>query len=202
MVDCRLRPTLSVHETRHERERLRGAGQQSAVRSRLRACRRHERDFGRAVQPASTCLHRPRGRASATRRCFDILDSYIRLPHLLLSHLCDRQRFAGAWSTPTNGAATIWTRRLASIKPGITTADVVKLWPKAEEFGFPDEEAAFPLQYGHGVGFSIWEKPTCSRLVSPDHPEVIEEGMAFALETFWPALRRLVRVSTSKKQWW
>ena len=74
-----------------------------------------------------------------------------------------------------------------AIKPGVTTADVVKLWPKAEEFGFPDEEAAFALQYGHGVGLSIWEKPIFSRLVSLDHPEVIQEGMVFALETFWPA---------------
>ena len=74
-----------------------------------------------------------------------------------------------------------------AIKPGVTTADVVKLWPKAEEFGFPDEEAAFALQYGHGVGLSIWEKPIFSRLVSLEHPEMIEEGMVFALETFWPA---------------
>ena len=36
-------------------------------------------------------------------------------------------------------------------------------------------------------GLSIWEKPIFSRLVSFDHPEVIEEGMVFALETFWPA---------------
>ncbi len=69
----------------------------------------------------------------------------------------------------------------------MTTADVVKLWPKATEFGFPNEEAAFALQYGHGVGLAIWEKPVFSRLVSLDHPEVIEEGMVFALETFWPA---------------
>lgn len=74
-----------------------------------------------------------------------------------------------------------------AIKPGVTTADIVSLWPKATEFGFPDEEAAFALQYGHGVGLSIWEKPIFSRLVSLDHPEVIEEGMVFALETFWPA---------------
>jgi Xaa-Pro aminopeptidase len=74
-----------------------------------------------------------------------------------------------------------------AIKPGVTTADVVRLWPKAQEFGFPDEEAAFALQYGHGVGLSIWEKPIFSRLVSLDHPEVIQEGMVFALETFWPA---------------
>ena len=74
-----------------------------------------------------------------------------------------------------------------AIKPGVTTAEIAKLWPKAEEFGFPNEEAAFALQYGHGVGLSIWEKPIFSRLVSLDHPEVIEEGMVFALETFWPA---------------
>lgn len=74
-----------------------------------------------------------------------------------------------------------------AIKPGVTTTEIVKLWPKAEEFGFPNEEAAFALQYGHGVGLAIWEKPIFSRLVSLDHPEVIEEGMVFALETFWPA---------------
>jgi Xaa-Pro aminopeptidase len=76
---------------------------------------------------------------------------------------------------------------ISLVKPGITTADVVKLWPKAEEFGFANEEAAFALQYGHGVGLSIWEKPIFSRMVSLDHPEVIEEGMVFALETYWPA---------------
>ncbi|HET7005967.1 MAG TPA: Xaa-Pro peptidase family protein [Candidatus Binatia bacterium] len=76
---------------------------------------------------------------------------------------------------------------ISIVKPGITTADVVKLWPKAQEFGFANEEAAFALQYGHGVGLSIWEKPIFSRLVSLDHPEVIEEGMVFALETYWPA---------------
>ena len=47
---------------------------------------------------------------------------------------------------------------ISIVKPGITTADVVKLWPRAQEFGFANEEAAFALQYGHGVGLSIWEK--------------------------------------------
>jgi Xaa-Pro aminopeptidase len=76
---------------------------------------------------------------------------------------------------------------ISIVKPGTTTADVVELWPTAQEFGFPDEEAAFALQYGHGVGLAIWEKPIFSRLVSLDHPEVLEEGMVFALETYWPA---------------
>lgn len=81
----------------------------------------------------------------------------------------------------------ILDRAIAMIRPGVTTAEVVETFPKAEEFGFPDEEAAFALQYGHGVGLSIWEKPVFSRLVSLDSPEVIEEDMVFALEMFWPA---------------
>jgi Xaa-Pro aminopeptidase len=73
------------------------------------------------------------------------------------------------------------------VRPGATTADIVSVWPTAQEFGFPDEEAAFALQFGHGVGLSIWEKPVFSRLVSLEHPETLEEGMVFALETYWPA---------------
>jgi Xaa-Pro aminopeptidase len=78
-------------------------------------------------------------------------------------------------------------RAIAMVRPGVSTAEVASVWPRAEEFGFPNEEAAFALQFGHGVGLSIWEKPIISRLVSLDHPETIEEGMVFALETFWPA---------------
>jgi Xaa-Pro aminopeptidase len=76
---------------------------------------------------------------------------------------------------------------IALVRPGATTAEVTSVFPKAQEFGFADEEQAFALQLGHGVGLSIWEKPVFSRLVSMDHPEVIQENMVFALETFWPA---------------
>ncbi|CUR55497.1 Peptidase M24 [metagenome] len=76
---------------------------------------------------------------------------------------------------------------ISLVRPGATTADIVSVWPTAQEFGFPDEEAAFALQYGHGVGLSIWEKPIFSRLVSLEHPEVLQEGMVFALETYWPS---------------
>jgi len=40
---------------------------------------------------------------------------------------------------------------------------------------------------GDPAYFDILEKPIISRLVSLDHPEEIQEGMVFALETFWPA---------------
>jgi Xaa-Pro aminopeptidase len=81
----------------------------------------------------------------------------------------------------------ILDQAIAQVRPGATTAQVVSVWPRAPEFGFANEEAAFGLQFGHGVGLSIWEKPIFSHLNSDGHPEVLQEGMVFALETFWPS---------------
>ena len=44
------------------------------------------------------------------------------------------------------------------MKPGVTTDQVAKVWPKAEEFGFPNEMAAFGLQFGHGLGLALHER--------------------------------------------
>jgi Xaa-Pro dipeptidase len=73
------------------------------------------------------------------------------------------------------------------IKPGVTTDRVCSVWPKAPEFGFPDEMSAFGLQFGHGLGLALHERPIISRVVSVDHPTEIKEGMVFALETYCPA---------------
>lgn len=117
---------------------------------------------------------------------FDILHSYNGY------RTCYYRTFAVGSASPAQNdaykrAREYMDRAIALVRPGATTADIVKVWPKAEEFGFPDEEAAFALQYGHGVGLSIWEKPIFSRLVSLDHPEELKAGMFFALETYWPS---------------
>jgi Xaa-Pro aminopeptidase len=117
---------------------------------------------------------------------FDILHSHMGY------RTCYYRCFAVGSASPAQRDAYVRCREymdqaIALVKPGATTADIVSVWPRAEEFGFANEEAAFALQYGHGVGLSIWEKPIFSRLVSLDHPETIEEGMVFALETYWPA---------------
>lgn len=78
-------------------------------------------------------------------------------------------------------------KAIAEIKPGVTTDKIAKVWPKAEEFGFENEMAAFGLQFGHGVGMGLHERPIISRLNSLDHPVPILEGMFIALETFCPA---------------
>ncbi len=106
---------------------------------------------------------------------FDILHSYNGY------RTCYYRTFAVGSASPAQNdaykrAREYMDRAIALVQPGATTADIVKVWPKAEEFGFPDEEAAFALQYGHGVGLSIWEKPIFSRLVSIDHPEALDRG--------------------------
>jgi Xaa-Pro aminopeptidase len=73
------------------------------------------------------------------------------------------------------------------VKPGMTTDQIAKVWPEAHEFGFEDEMDAFGLQFGHGVGVGLHERPIISRLNSLETPVEIQEGMLFALETYAPA---------------
>jgi Xaa-Pro dipeptidase len=78
-------------------------------------------------------------------------------------------------------------RAIELIKPGVSTDRVASVWPAAADFGFPDEMAAFGLQFGHGLGLGLHERPIISRLVSLDRPMEIKTGMVFALETYCPA---------------
>jgi Xaa-Pro dipeptidase len=73
------------------------------------------------------------------------------------------------------------------IKPGVSTDQVARLWPTAQEIGLPDERTAFGLLFGHGLGLALHERPIISRLTSLEAPMEIKEGMVFALETYCPA---------------
>ncbi|MFI6485492.1 M24 family metallopeptidase [Nonomuraea sp. NPDC050663] len=74
-----------------------------------------------------------------------------------------------------------------AVKPGASTADVAAVWPTATEFGFENEMAAFGLQFGHGLGLGLHERPIISRLSSMREPVELQVGMVFALETYCPA---------------
>jgi Xaa-Pro aminopeptidase len=76
---------------------------------------------------------------------------------------------------------------ISLVRPGATTDEIARVWPTAQELGFPNEEACFGLQFGHGLGVGLYEAPMISRLHSLEHPVEIEEGMVFALETYCPA---------------
>src|SRR5256714_5281112 len=73
------------------------------------------------------------------------------------------------------------------IKPGVSTDQVARLWPTAQEIGLADEKTAFGLLFGHGLGLALHERPIISRLTSLDAPMELKEGMVFALEAYCPA---------------
>jgi Xaa-Pro dipeptidase len=74
-----------------------------------------------------------------------------------------------------------------TVRPGVGTDEVAAVWPKATEFGFESEMAAFGLQFGHGLGLGLHERPIISRLNSMKEPVELQPGMVFALETYCPA---------------
>ncbi|MFC5501121.1 M24 family metallopeptidase [Lysinimonas soli] len=76
---------------------------------------------------------------------------------------------------------------IAAIKPGVSTDVVAKTLPKATDFGFENELAAFGLQFAHGLGLGLHERPIISRLNSLEHPVELKVGMVFAMETYFPA---------------
>jgi Xaa-Pro dipeptidase len=117
---------------------------------------------------------------------FDILQSFMGY------RTCYYRTFNVGRATPSQHDAYKKCREwldkaIELIKPGVSTDKVCSVWPKADEFGFPDELSAFGLQFGHGLGLNLHERPIISRVVSMDHPTVIKEGMVFALETYCPA---------------
>jgi Xaa-Pro aminopeptidase len=105
---------------------------------------------------------------------------------------CYYRTFSVGYATPAQRDAYKRCREwidssIALIRPGVTTDEVASAWPKAEEFGFSSEMEAFGLQFGHGLGLALHERPVISRLNSLAHPMEIKAGMVFALETYCPA---------------
>ena len=76
---------------------------------------------------------------------------------------------------------------IAMLRPGVTTDKVAKAFPKSAEIGFETEMAAFGLNFCHGLGLGLHERPLISRLNSFIEPYELKAGMVFAVETFCPA---------------
>ena len=117
---------------------------------------------------------------------FDILQAFVGY------RTCYYRTFAVGRATPMQHDAYKMAREwldnaMMRIKPGASTAHIAEAFPKAGEFGFPDELSAFGLQFAHGLGLALHERPIISRVISMDHPTEIKEGMVFAIETFCPS---------------
>jgi Xaa-Pro aminopeptidase len=117
---------------------------------------------------------------------FDIIQTFIGYKTcyyrtFVVGHASDAQRDAYK-------RAREWIdKSIELMKPGVTTDKVASVWPKATEFGFETEMECFGLQFGHGVGLFLHERPIISRLNSLSNPIELKEGMVIALETYCPA---------------
>jgi Xaa-Pro dipeptidase len=117
---------------------------------------------------------------------FDIIMSFIGY------RTCYYRTFNVGKATPAQRDAYVKAREwmdgaIALIKPGVTTDKIARAFPKAPEIGFETEMAAFGLNFCHGIGLGLHERPIISRVNSFDDPMQLEAGMMFAVETYCPA---------------
>ena len=123
---------------------------------------------------------------------FDILQSFMGY------RTCYYRTFNVGRATPAQHDAYKMAREwldnaIARIKPGASTAHICEVFPKAEEFGFPDEMSAFGLQFAHGLGLNLHERPIISRVVSMDHPTETQGRHGVCDRDLLPGDRRLLR---------
>jgi Xaa-Pro dipeptidase len=117
---------------------------------------------------------------------FDIIHSYNGY------RTCYYRTFGVGWATQSQRDAYSQAREwmddaLDALRPGVGTDEVAAVLPRAQDFGFDDELAAFGLQFAHGLGLGLHERPIISRLNSMKDPVELEAGMVFAMETYCPA---------------
>jgi Xaa-Pro dipeptidase len=117
---------------------------------------------------------------------FDIIMSFIGY------RTCYYRTFSVGRATPAQVDAYRRAREwmdeaIALIKPGVSTDRIAQAFPRAEDIGFESEMAAFGLNFCHGIGLGLHERPIISRLNSFDEPMALEAGMVFAVETYCPA---------------
>jgi Xaa-Pro dipeptidase len=117
---------------------------------------------------------------------FDIIQSFIGY------RTCYYRTFSvGRATAPQRTAyrkAREWMdRTIELLRPGMGSDDVAHALPTADEIGFANEIDAFGLNFCHGLGLGLHERPLISRVTSFREPLELKVGMVFAVETYCPA---------------
>jgi len=117
---------------------------------------------------------------------FDVIQSYMGY------RTCYYRTFnVGRATSPQRTAyrkAREWMDKVIDLlKPGMSTDKVAAALPEAQEAGFANEMDAFGLNFCHGLGLGLHERPLISRLNSFREPIELKAGMVFAVETYCPA---------------
>src|SRR3954462_9561065 len=119
--------------------------------------------------------------------------AYFEIIHSFMGYrTCYYRTFAVGSSTKPQREAYKRARQwmddtIAMLKPGVSTDKAAKQLPKASEIGFENEMAAFGLNFCHGLGLGLHERPLISRVNSLREPIELKAGMVFAVETYCPA---------------
>ena len=117
---------------------------------------------------------------------FDVIQSFMGY------RTCYYRTFNVGRATPAQRTAykkaREWMDRVIDLlKPGMSTDKVAARLPKAQDAGFASEMDAFGLNFCHGLGLGLHERPLISRLNSLREPIELKAGMVFAVETYCPA---------------
>ena len=117
---------------------------------------------------------------------FDIIQSFMGY------RTCYYRTFNVGRATPSQRTAYKKAREwmdetIALLRPGVSSDQIAAALPKAEDAGFASEMDAFGLNFCHGLGLGLHERPLISRLTSFTEPIELKVGMVFAVETYCPA---------------
>jgi Xaa-Pro dipeptidase len=117
---------------------------------------------------------------------FDIIQSFMGY------RTCYYRTFSVGRATPAQHdayrRAREWMdRAIELLKPGVSTDTIARALPTADAIGFASEMEAFGLNFCHGLGLGLHERPLVSRLNSLTEPIELKAGMVFAVETYCPA---------------
>ncbi|HTL76299.1 MAG TPA: M24 family metallopeptidase [Casimicrobiaceae bacterium] len=117
---------------------------------------------------------------------FDIIQSFMGY------RTCYYRTFSVGKATPAQHdayrRAREWMdRAIELLKPGVSTNTIARAMPTADQIGFASEMEAFGLNFCHGLGLGLHERPLISRLNSLSDPIELKAGMVFAVETYCPA---------------
>jgi len=117
---------------------------------------------------------------------FDIIQSFMGY------RTCYYRTFNVGKATPAQRTAYKKAREwmdkaIELLKPGMSSDKIARALPEAKDIGFETEMAAFGLNFCHGLGLGLHERPLISRVNSLREPIELKAGMVFAVETYCPA---------------
>ncbi len=117
---------------------------------------------------------------------FDVIQSFMGYRTCYYRTFCVG-RATDAQRTAYRKAREWMDRAIEVMKPGVSSDKVAEAFPRADEIGFASEMDAFGLNFCHGLGLGLHERPVVSRLNSYREPIELKVGMVFAVETYCPA---------------